>query len=87
MQRCSVQCRKNIDNVDLIKHVRLILNKLVPDCLEMQPADVITANMFTAISRTVGADLDRCDPRCCDIELLFATPFERNEPLLVIFWG
>ena len=36
--------------------------------------------MFTAIARAVGADLDRCDPRCCDIELLFATPFERNEP-------
>ena len=45
----------------LIEHVRLVDHKLVPDRLEMQPADVFAADMFAAVARAVVGNADRLD--------------------------
>jgi hypothetical protein len=63
-----------------VEHVRLILDELVPDRLEMQPADVVAAHMLAAVARAVFGNADRRDARGGDGELLLAAAFQRDEP-------
>lgn len=40
------------------EHVGLVNHQLVPDRLEMQPPDIIAADMFAAVAGAVGGDAD-----------------------------
>lgn len=46
----------------------------------MQPADVIAADMFAAISRALAGDTDQGDPGGANVQLLLAAAFQRDEP-------
>lgn len=63
-----------------VEHIRLICLQLIPNGLEVEPADIFAAHMLAAIAGAVIRDMDRLDPGRCDIELLLAAPFERDKP-------
>ena len=46
----------------------------------MEPADILASDVLAAVAGFVFVYADRFDSRGCDVELLFATTFERDEP-------
>lgn len=63
-----------------VEHVRLVDDELVPDGLEVQPADVVAADVFAAVAGPVRLDVGRLDAAGGDVELLLAAPLQRDEP-------
>jgi len=67
-------------DIALVEHIRLICFQLIPNGLEVEPADIFAAHMLAAIAGTIFRDIDRLDSGRCNIELLFAATFERDKP-------
>src|SRR5579863_928436 len=63
-----------------VEHVGLRVDQLVPDGLEMQPADVVAADMLAAVAGFVFGHEPRLRARRFDHQLLLAAALERDEP-------
>src|ERR1700761_7523408 len=63
-----------------VEHIRLRVNEVVPDGLEMQPADIFAAHVLAAITRAFFGHEARLDARRFDHQLLLAAALERDKP-------
>lgn len=63
-----------------VEHGGLRLHKPVPDGLEVQPADLLAADMLAAITRAFRYHQPRRDARGVNHQLLLAATLQRNEP-------
>lgn len=66
--------------MESVEHVGLRGDEIVPDRLEVQPADVVAAHMLPAIARAVFGHELRRDAGRFDHQLLLAATLERDEP-------
>src|SRR5207249_3978510 len=64
----------------LLEHVRADLDETVVDRLEMQPADIVAADMLAAVAGALRRDRHRRPAGRLDHQLLLAAALERDEP-------